>query len=241
MTRILILDYSRDRSEAAEVRRWFGGSVRLDQCHVPFEDSIPDVVAYSGVIHTGSSFSICASAPFDREAEDAVRQAAELGIPQMGICYGHQMICRALLGRDAVRQCPNGLEAGWLEVDFSGAPAREIGLPKSARVFQSHLDEVVELPAGGRVFSSSPHTEIQGYLCRRPWILGLQFHPEFDRTSGNAVFAADPELLRNNGLNPGEITAGGPSIEAGHIFFGYYSKVAARYSKTARGVIDCPS
>jgi len=227
--RVLVADYSRDRSEADEVVRWLKKSVEAEAVYVPFAESLPDVSHYQGVIHTGSSFSICDSAEFDQWAEEAVRRAAELSLPQMGICYGHQMICRALLGREAVRRCPAGLEAGWLHVDFTGPPAEEIGLPQKASVFQSHLDEVVSLPVGSEVFARSPHTAIQGYLCRKPWLLGLQFHPEFDREAGNRTFMGDPELLRRYRLDPGRITSGGPSMDAGTIFFGYYSdNVACR-------------
>lgn len=226
--RVLIADYSRDRSEADEVIRWLEEGVRPDTVYVPFAPALPDVSAYQGVIHTGSSFSICDPAPFDDWAESTVRRAAELSIPQMGVCYGHQMICRALLGRNAVRRCPGGLEAGWLEVGFFGPPAEDMGLPDRARVFQSHLDEVVGLPRGSEVFASSPHTPVQGYICPRPWILGLQFHPEFDRKAGNRTFAGDPGLLERHGLDLEEITAGGPTMDAGTIFFGYYGRCVAR-------------
>jgi len=232
MPRILIIDYSRDRSEAGEVRRYLSEAIEADEVFVPFAADLPDVGCYAGLVHTGSSYSICEEAPFDDWAEEAVRTAAGMDIPQMGICYGHQMICRGLLGRDAVRRCPSGLEAGWLPVRFHGEPADEIGLPDSARVFQSHLDEVVSLPEGSSVFAGTAHTRVQGYLCGSPWILGLQFHPEFDREAGNRTFMGDPELLRRNGLDPAEVTSSGPTMDCGTIFFGYYARKIARHTAT---------
>jgi GMP synthase (glutamine-hydrolysing) len=230
--RILIADYSSDSSEAAAVRRWLPPEVNADHVYVPFADSLPDVGGYDGLVHTGSSYSICDEAPFDGWAEDAVRTAARAGIPQMGVCYGHQMICRALLGRRAVRRCPSGLEAGWLQVSFFGGPAEEIGLPPTARVFQSHLDEVVRIPEGSAVFAESPHTRIQAYLCHSPWILGLQFHPEFDREAGNRTFMGDPDLLRRNGMDPDEVVSSGPTMDAGTIFLGYYARYTVRHTAT---------
>ncbi len=225
MPRVLVADYSRDRSEAGQVLRWLDGRLEADTVFVPFAERLPELVGYQGVIHTGSSFSICDRADFDVWAERTVRRAAELSLPQMGICYGHQMICRGLLGEDAVRRCPEGLEAGWLEVEFYGPVSDTIGLPDRARVFQSHLDEVVRLPPGSQVFARSAHTRIQAYRCRDPWLLGLQFHPEFDRDAGNRTFMGDPELLLRHGLAPDEVTSGGPDMHAGTIFFGYYSDI----------------
>jgi hypothetical protein len=53
-------------------------------------------------------------------------------------------------------------------------------------------------------------------------LFGTQFHPEFDREPGNEIYARDRKMLEKNGYNVDEILKGGPSLEAGKVFFGFF-------------------
>lgn len=125
---------------------------------------------------------------------DLVRDAYRRKIPLLGICYGLQIIARALGGR--VTENPQGSELSVTEVKLRG-PGRDLvgldslvsGLPHSfiqllifdrvKWLHQMHLDVVAELPHGTEVIGSSSRSEVQ-LLYQPDRLLGMQGHPELD-------------------------------------------------------------
>ncbi len=219
---VLILDYSVDRSEASLFRSWFPDNCASTAVYIYSGDDFPDPLDYSHVMHTGSSLSICSDAEFLEDAEDIVRKCVSSGIPQMGVCYGHQLICRALLGLSVIGRCPNGLEAGWVDVEMIGSGLEIPGAASVIRVLQSHFDRVVEIPDTSEVIARNDHTEIQGFVDKRKNLFSLQFHPEFNRVEGNRLFLKEARLLQDNGIDPESVLDDGPSIIAGKVFFEYF-------------------
>ena len=140
----------------------------------------------------------------------------------MGICYGHQLVCMALEGEQAVRSSPNGLEIGWREVIFTGEASNLLGVRKNETVWQYHFDEVTELPEGFHLLATNPHSKIQAYVNFEQRLFGTQFHPEFDRERGNQLYQEDREFLKKHNYNVDEMIKGSPSFETGKIFFGYF-------------------
>lgn len=220
--RVLILDYSVDRTEAALFRRGFPAGTVSEAAFVRTGEDLPDPAGFTHVVHSGSSLSICGDAPFLEAAGDLIRRLASGGIPQMGICYGHQLLCRALVGPHAVRKTPGGLEMGWREVVQTGDPVEVPAAGRSFTVLQSHFDEVVEPPPGSVVVMTGGASRVQGFVHRELKLFGTQFHPEFDREEGNRLFRKERALAERNGLDPEALLSGGPSIDAGRIFFGHF-------------------
>ena len=230
MTRknILILDYSTDRSETPAIKRWLPAEAQVTSLFIDTEESFPsDLIdqSFTHVIHTGSALSITKLAPFTQRAVTFIRKVRDKGASQMGICYGHQLVCKALVGDHAVRSSPNGLEAGWGAVTFSDKAMQLLDVRKSEVVWQHHFDKVTEVPTGSERLATNAHTEIQAYVNYTQRLLGTQFHPEFDRETGNELYLEDRQLLEKYNLNVDDIIKGGPSIEAGKIFFGYFLEI----------------
>ncbi len=102
-----------------------------------------------------------------------------LGVPVLGICYGHQLMARELGGE--VRA--TGLrEYGrtTLAVDEPGVLLPD--LPPEDTVWMSHGDAVTRPPEGFRV---TAHTEASGVAAmedRQRGLFGVQFHPEVAHT-----------------------------------------------------------
>lgn len=225
---ILILDYSTDRSETPAIKRWLPAEAQVTSLFIDTEESFPNNLigqGYTHVIHTGSALSITKPAPFTQKAVTFIRNARDNGVSQMGICYGHQLVCKALVGDHAVRSSPDGLEAGWGAVMFNGKARQLLGIRESELVWQHHFDEVTEVPAGSEFLATNPHTKIQAYVNFEQHLLGTQFHPEFDQETGNEIYLEDRQLLERNNHNVDEMIKVGPSIEAGKIFFGYFLKI----------------
>ncbi len=219
---VLILDYSVDRSEAPLFRRWLPDNCRSKSVYAHYGDVIPDPEKFSYVLHTGSSLSICSEAPFLSEAEEVVRKCVTNGIPQMGVCYGHQLICRALLGPSAICRCPNGLEAGWIDIEMKGSGLDIPGAAPTVTVLQSHFDRVTKIPDTSEIIATNSHTEIQGFIDTQKCLLGTQFHPEFTQAEGNSLFMKETSLLKANGIDIASVLENGPSLAAGKVFFGYF-------------------
>ncbi|MFO8183946.1 MAG: type 1 glutamine amidotransferase [Candidatus Aegiribacteria sp.] len=220
--RVLILDYSVDRSEAPLFAEWLPEGCSHTDSYVFFGDAVPDPRGFTHVMHTGSSLSICSDAVFVEKAGELIRTCVERGIPQMGVCYGHQLLCRGLLGPRSVERCSNGFEVGWIDVDMTGSGLSIPGAGPVVRVLQSHFDRVRELPRGAEIIARNDHTRIQAFADRERKLLGFQFHPEFDRDSGNELFRNESALLTENGVDLEKVLADGPSISAGEVFFGYF-------------------
>jgi GMP synthase (glutamine-hydrolysing) len=223
--RILILDYSVDRSETALVRKYIAAEDDHTAVFVDQADSLPhDLLAggYTHVIHTGSALSIVKPAPFTEAALALIRELPATGAAQMGICYGCQLVCLAFCGKDSVRRSPRGLEAGWGAVELTGEGPT---IPETGRreiVWQSHFDEVVALPPGSLIMARGEHTTIQAFINQELRLFGTQFHPEFDRDDGNRQFLRDRDLLESNGYDVDAVVQDGPSLDTGATFIGFF-------------------
>ena len=223
--KILILDYSVDRSEASVIKRWLPTDSFVSSLFIDTEESFPDDLVeddFSHVIHTGSSLSITETAPFTKKAVNYIQNTRDKGVWQMGICYGHQLVCRALVGKHAVRSSPSGLEAGWRRVTFVNNSMKILGVGENEIVWQHHFDEVTELPEGSELLVTNSHSRIQAFINYEQRLFGTQFHPEFDEDTGNGIFLKDRELLKKNNYDVDDIIKQAPSFEVGKVFFGFF-------------------
>ncbi len=223
--KILILDYSVDRREAATIKRWLPADSHVSSLFIDTEESFPDDLVeddFTHVIHTGSALSITEIAPFTNKAVNYIQNIRDKGVLQMGICYGHQLVCQALIGKHAVRSSPSGLEVGWSDVTFVNNSMKILGVREKEIVWQSHFDEVTELPEGSELLATNSHTRIQAYINYEQRLFGTQFHPENDKETGNKIFLRERELLEKNSYNVDDIIKQGPSFEVGEVFFGFF-------------------
>lgn len=223
--KILILDYSTDKSETPLIRTWLPDDVLVTSLFIDTKESFPDDLIkqeFTHVIHSGSALSITKPAPFTKKALKYIRDLKDQGVAQMGICYGHQLICLALVGDHAVQVSLNGLEAGWLEVIFDKTVANIPGIGTKETVWQSHFDEVIALPEGSERFATNQHTRMQGFINRDYRLFCTQFHPEFNRDMGNKIFLNEEIMLNSHNYKVEDMVTGSPSIDTGKIFFGYF-------------------
>jgi len=223
--KILILDYSPTRVEASAIKRWLPVDAQVVSLFIDTEESFPDDLAennFTHVIHSGSDLSITEKAPFTEKAIAFIQTARDKGIWQMGTCYGHQLICLALAGENAIRKAPAGFEVGWKNVNFTDKAREILDVREKETVWQHHFDEVVQLPKGSELLATNAHTKIQAYINYEQHLFGSQFHPEFDRESGNRIFLRDRELLASYHYDAEKIAEDGPSLNTGKIFYAFF-------------------
>jgi GMP synthase-like glutamine amidotransferase len=179
----------------------------------------PALDGFSHLLHSGSAWSINADPPFVEVAMERVREGVARGLAQLGICYGHQLLARALGGRGAVRRCPAGLQVGWCELGFAEEGQRLLALPARCRVWHYHFDEVRAPPAGARVLASDAHCAVQAFHDPARRLLGTQFHPEIDPAVGAAIFRAQAAELAAHGHDAEDLCRGTPRGLAPASFF----------------------
>ena len=219
-----------DRSETSAIKRWLPLDLNVTSLFIDTKESFCDELInddFTHVIHTGSALSITEVAPFTNKAVEYIKNARDKGVFQMGICYGHQLICRALIGKHAVQSSPNGLEAGWNNVKFVNSSTSLLGLRENETVWQHHYDEVTELPEGSELLATNQHTKIQAYINHEQRLFGMQFHPEFDKEAGDKIFVDDKSLREEYTYNVHDMIKRGPSFESGKVLFGFFLRMKA--------------
>jgi GMP synthase (glutamine-hydrolysing) len=109
----------------------------------------------------------------------------ELGVPILGICYGHQLMAQALGGEVAAtgQREYGGTE---LRVEQPGVLLRDV--PGTDIVWMSHGDAVTRPPQGFRVTATTDQIPVAAMEDPERGLFAVQFHPEVSHTPrGQAV------------------------------------------------------
>ncbi len=204
---VLVIDaHVKDPPFAAP--RWFPDGVGHERVRVARGEKPADDARFTHVILSGSPHSILEDPPFVPGVEATLRSAHDRGIPMLGICYGSQLLARALLGPGHVRRNAAGLEVGWLPVDVTSEHGGWFaGLPRPFHAWQYHYDEVCDLPDDFAVLASTRQCAVQAWASERRKLLGMQFHPELDARDGNALFRLSRNALRREGVDADALIA----------------------------------
>ncbi len=134
---------------------------------------------------------------------DFVREAVTTGKPVLGICFGGQLIARAMGG--SVAPGPKG-EIGWTNIWSD-----DESLVSNGPWFQFHYDRW-ELPPGATEIARNPIAS-QAFVINNA--LALQFHPELDAAAleGWLVWGGDKEV-EEDGQDPAVMMAQTRAVEA---------------------------
>jgi GMP synthase (glutamine-hydrolysing) len=168
----------------------------------------PDPSRFAALILTGSPASVTEPEPWKEAAMELVREAARVGTPVLGVCFGHQIAAAALGGTVLVN--PLGWEIGTREVELTGdglADPLFAGLGPRLRVNFSHRDVVDpdSLPpaAGVRVLARNRKSAAQAFAAGDA-VRCIQFHPEFDGAVTRGYLRARHDLIAADAAERGE-------------------------------------
>ncbi len=218
--KILIVDNSDHRRAGG----WFANCLAgfAAATVVVREDLEAGDVGWRGVILAGSERSVFENIDWFETQFSFVRNVMEEGVPLLGVCFGHQLIFRALYGKDVLarRAVP---EVGWGPVELERCELFA-GAPPTIRPYNFHFDEVAELPTGWSLWASSASCRVHAVSHDELPVWGFQFHPEVTPEEGaSSILRAGP-LLAGYGLDAAAITAEGGRVA------GYYPEIVRNFA-----------
>lgn len=181
------LDVGGSNSEGSASESEDSGPVRLLRVALPQSndggmETWLNLMEIDAVVCTGSRRNVSMWEPWMDEAASLMRAAVGLGLPTLGICFGHQLLCKAL-GGNVVRADgrTDGVEELSLTEEGESDPLFA-DLETPVALF-THQDHVVGIPECAVLLASVPHnadTAVRisdGEGNQLPaW--GVQFHPE---------------------------------------------------------------
>ena len=138
-------------------------------------DTPPDRLRRArGIVLSGGPASVYAEdrPPFDPEI-------ASCGLPLLGLCYGHQLLCHHLGGRV---EPGDRMEFGAASLRVHSPTGVLRGLAPVESIWMSHRDTVAEMPPGFERLGETEDCPVAAMGDRERRIWGMQFHPEVTHT-----------------------------------------------------------
>ena len=136
-----------------------------------------------GMILSGGPSSV-----YEIDAPKINPQILNLGIPILGLCYGHQLIAY-LLGGEVKRGAKQEYGVAYVTIDKPVGILK--GLNSIEKVWMSHGDTVQSLPEGFEVLAHTENCPVAAFRHQEKALYGLQWHPEVIHTEHGM------EILKN--------------------------------------------
>ena len=149
-------------------------------------ERLPEPEGLEGVLITGSPAGVYDTDPWIAPLMEFIRAAAVARIPQVGICFGHQVMAEALGGK-AVKS-DKGWGIGRHTYTMVRCPEWTGDCPEEISVPVSHQDQIVTLPPGASVIARSEFTPFAGLDYGATPAMSFQCHPEFDADYSEALY-----------------------------------------------------
>ncbi len=135
-----------------------------------------------GIVLSGGPSSV-----YDKDAPVCDPNVLQLGVPVLGICYGMQWLTHSLGGKvaPAARR-----EYGPAQLDIACESKLFTGIPDHLKIWNSHGDHVIEVPAGFAITGRTDNA-IAAVENAEKKFYGVEFHPEVNHTDRGT------EILQN--------------------------------------------
>jgi GMP synthase (glutamine-hydrolysing) len=154
---------------------------RVREAHV-YSEIVPRDITAAAVADRRPVGVILSGGPASVYADDAYRidpGILDLGIPVLGICYGHQLIADLLGGSVANT---GRAEFGRTGLEVTGPSLLFSELPAAQDVWMSHRDAVERVPEGFVPTAATAGSPVAAMEDPGRRLFGVQFHPEVVHT-----------------------------------------------------------
>jgi len=110
------------------------------------------------------------------------KQILDLGIPILGICFGHQIISKELGGKVKESKHREFGLAQIKQIKNSALTKNFFNKKRNNNVWMSHSDQVTKLPRSFETVASSTNSKFCIIQNKSKHFYGIQFHPEVTHT-----------------------------------------------------------
>lgn len=138
-----------------------------------------DLRFYKGVVLSGGPRSV-----YEKGAPTCDPGIFSLGIPILGICYGHQLMVH-LLGGKVSTGATKEYGRAKLSISRNAGPLKFLGDEQT--VWMSHGDTVTQLPSGMEIIGSTDDCAAAAVADEYRNLFGVQFHIEVTHTEKGTV------------------------------------------------------
>ena len=174
MEKILVLDFGGQYNQLIARR------VRSEQVYaeiIPYNKITPEeikAIGYKGIIFTGGPNSV-----YDEKSPHYTADILDLGIPILGICYGHQLM--AYMAGGEITSAKDSSEYGKTLVTVEENILFD-GFPEESVCWMSHTDYVKTVPKGFKIIAHTEKCPCAAICDENRKLFGVQFHPEVTHT-----------------------------------------------------------
>jgi len=189
------------RSALGDFDVWTRDALGLDAATVSVFDverdqTLPDPDTCAGIVITGAHAMVTDELAWSLRLEEWIPGVVEAEVPMLGICYGHQLIAKAMGG--TVGYHPQGREIGTVEIELLESCRSDRlfgGLEGTLWAHVVHAQTVIQLPRGAIRLASNAFESTHAFrLGAYTW--GVQFHPEYSGAIMRSYIEALADELR---------------------------------------------
>ncbi|MFN2358266.1 MAG: glutamine amidotransferase [Desulfotignum sp.] len=213
------------------IRRGMGaGADQVRVVNASAFEVLPEPGTFSGVVIAGSHAMVTQNLDWSLAVEAWLVPVVTAGIPVLGICYGHQLLAKAMGGK--VDFHPGGLEIGTTPIsltpDALSDPLLQ-GLPPVFNAHTCHSQTVLTLPPGAVNLAENIHEPHHAFrLGHAAW--GVQFHPEYTRDIMSGYIRNMSPVIQALGTDPARVrNQVTETPEAGHLLARFASLCSHDY------------
>lgn len=178
---------------------------KVDVVNVPTGDTLPPVEMCKGVVIAGSHAMVTQNLDWSVAIENWIPSVVLAGVPVLGICYGHQLLARAMGG--VVDYHAKGVEVGTVGITLVNEDLSDPlfkGLPKQFSAHVCHSQTIVKLPKNAVRIAENDFEPNHAFKIG-PAAWGVQFHPEYDDTIMTAYAKNMETTITASGLKLSKI------------------------------------
>lgn len=188
---------------------WISGGLGLPEHEIKVVDAefdlLPEADQIRGAIISGSHAYVTENLDWCLRLENWTKRIIDHQVPLLGICFGHQVIAKAMGG--IVDFHPVSLEIGTREIellsDCHDDPLFR-GLPDRFKVHLFHSQSVIQLPPKAILLARNDFEPHQAFrMGKNAW--GVQFHPEANCTGTKGYIQNLLEDVKSADLDPGQL------------------------------------
>ena len=177
------------------------GNIELINFYV-IDGQFPDHIDSCDIyISTGSKASVNDEVNWINELEYFIKQLYQANKVFIGICFGHQLIAKALGGK--VEKSPKGWGIGIATAVVEQTKPWMQPLQKKIKLIVSHQEQISQLPPNTEVLMASdfcPYSMIKVGTS----FIGLQGHPEFSYRYSQALMNSRKHLIPAQRIQQGQ-------------------------------------